>query len=294
MQKTLIRIQNETQETILKIISDRGSEFTSTRAEKFYLDNKILHETSAPHTPANGLIERDNRTVAEAMRSMLFGRSLPEKFWAEAGNTAVYLLNRSVASKHQVTPFELFHKQKPRVNHLRVFGCVAYVKIPEKKRSGWQRKLDPRSKRMIFVGYEQNFTYRLYDPEADSVIVSREVYFDEHKKFDFEKQTSYLALDNFFQEILSEHSVGEDLSPIDSNQPLTQEEIGQAFNDTFASASNDTSTFEDTFGDENAEIPMPISPEVQQPRYNLRSRQKDSEISVSEALTVIIDEPLTR
>lgn len=162
-QKATLRILNEGNSRVLKIVSDRGSEFTSARAEKFLLDNNILHEVSAPFSPSqNGFIERDNRTVTEACRAMLAGRKLPKKFWAEAANTAVYLLHRSISRNNTVTPYELFYGVKPKVGYLKVFGCVAYLKIPQKKRSGWQRKLESRAKKVVFVGYEQDFTYRLY------------------------------------------------------------------------------------------------------------------------------------
>ncbi|EKM74357.1 hypothetical protein AGABI1DRAFT_48146, partial [Agaricus bisporus var. burnettii JB137-S8] len=48
------------------------------------------------------------------------------------------------------SPFELWHGVKPDVSRLRVFGCGAYVFIPEEKRSN---KLEPCSELMLFVGY---------------------------------------------------------------------------------------------------------------------------------------------
>jgi len=117
----------------------------------------------------------------------MFARKTPKILWAEAANTAVFILDRSINSHNtQATPFKLFHGRKPRVDFLRVFGCLA--KIPEKKRSGWQGKLDPRSKKVVFVGYgQQSSTYRLFDPSLSgvkSVFESREVCFDESRSFD--------------------------------------------------------------------------------------------------------------
>lgn len=53
------------------------------------------------------------------------------------------------------------------------------LKVQEKKRSGYQRKLDPRAVSMIMVGYDKDFTYRLYNPDTGKVIISRDVHFDE-------------------------------------------------------------------------------------------------------------------
>ena len=101
----------------------------------------------APFTPSqNGLIERDNRTVGDNARSMLAARKLPHFLWGETVQTATYLLNRSINARSNATPFELVSKRMPRVDHLRVFWAVAYVKEQEKKRSGYQKKLEDCSK----------------------------------------------------------------------------------------------------------------------------------------------------
>jgi len=103
----------------------------------------------------------------------------PETLWGEAVATAVYTLNRSINRNSDKTPFEAVSGRKPDVSHLRVFGCAAYVKPRERKRSGYQRKLESRSQKLIFVGYERNYTYRLFDMTKKAIIVSREVKFDE-------------------------------------------------------------------------------------------------------------------
>lgn len=96
----------------------------SKKVQDFLLPKSISHQTTAPFTPSqNGFIERDMRTVVESARSMLYGEGLPERLWAEAANTAVYLLNRSVNNTaRDKTPYELYYLKKPRFNHLRVLG----------------------------------------------------------------------------------------------------------------------------------------------------------------------------
>jgi hypothetical protein len=108
---------------------------------------------------------------------------MPHKFWGEAVMTAVYVLNRSFTrSMDDVTPFEAWHEGKPDVEHLRVFGCVAHAKVT---RPGL-KKLDDRSTPMVFLGYEQGSkAYRLFDPVANRVHVSRDVVFDEDASWDW-------------------------------------------------------------------------------------------------------------
>ncbi|KAI4370308.1 hypothetical protein MLD38_018671 [Melastoma candidum] len=66
-------------------------------------------------------------TIVEMARSMLKGKGLPNSLWAEVVNTTTYILNRSPTKAVQnKTPYEAWHKRKPVVDHLKVFGCVAY------------------------------------------------------------------------------------------------------------------------------------------------------------------------
>jgi hypothetical protein len=48
-----------------------------------------------------------------------------------------------------MTPEEKFTGKKPDVFHLIVFSCIAYVHVPDEKRS----KLDPKADKCIFIGY---------------------------------------------------------------------------------------------------------------------------------------------
>uniref|UniRef100_A0AAV1VJD1 Reverse transcriptase Ty1/copia-type domain-containing protein n=1 Tax=Peronospora matthiolae TaxID=2874970 RepID=A0AAV1VJD1_9STRA len=59
---------------------------------------------------------------------------------------------------------------------MRVFGCRPFVLTPKEKRSKW----DPKAREGRFMGYEEvSKAYRVYDIEADQVVISRDVTFDE-------------------------------------------------------------------------------------------------------------------
>lgn len=70
-----------------------------------------------PKSPEqNGVAERINRTLVETVRSMLVDTVLPQKLWAEALSTAVYLHNRSpMKAVKRKTPFESWTGKKPTV-----------------------------------------------------------------------------------------------------------------------------------------------------------------------------------
>nr|XP_016475434.1 PREDICTED: uncharacterized protein LOC107797086 [Nicotiana tabacum] len=61
-------------------------------------------------------------------RTMLIGSGLAKNFWAEAVNTAYYLVNRCmIRSILNKTPYELLNRRKPKLTYLRTFGCKCYV-----------------------------------------------------------------------------------------------------------------------------------------------------------------------
>jgi len=67
---------------------------------------------------------------------MLNEKNLPNYFWAEMVAIVVYIMNRTpITAVHGMTPKEKFTGKKPDVSHLRVFGCIAYVHVPDGKRS---------------------------------------------------------------------------------------------------------------------------------------------------------------
>nr|GEV48369.1 retrovirus-related Pol polyprotein from transposon TNT 1-94 [Tanacetum cinerariifolium] len=72
----------------------------------------------------NKVVERKNMTLIEVGRSMLADSLLPITFWAEAINTACYVLNRALVTKsHNKTPYELLNGRTPRLDFMRPFGC---------------------------------------------------------------------------------------------------------------------------------------------------------------------------
>jgi transposase InsO family protein len=91
----LRRAQNEFGLRIKKIRSDNGMEFKNSQIEGFLEDEGIKHEFSSPYTPQqNGVMERKNRTLLDMARTMLDEYKTPDRFWAEAINTACYSMNR--------------------------------------------------------------------------------------------------------------------------------------------------------------------------------------------------------
>ncbi|WP_139158356.1 DDE-type integrase/transposase/recombinase, partial [Enterobacter cloacae complex sp. GF14B] len=173
-----VMIEKETDMQIKTLRSDGGGEYFSNDFSDFLRMHGIHRQFTCRYTPQqNGVAERKNRHIAEVARALMNEKNMPHHFWAEAVNTAVYIMNRTpTAAVHDVTPEEKFTGTKPDLAHLKVFGCIAYVHVPDELR----RKLDPKAEKCILVGYSlEQKGYRCYNPTTRELRVSRDVVFDE-------------------------------------------------------------------------------------------------------------------
>lgn len=181
-------VENQSETRIKRLRTDGGGEFLLKEFIKLCQESGIHREVTTPYTPQqNGVAERRNRTLVEMARSMLKEKSLSNKFWAEAIATSTYLQNRlpSKPLEKGVTPLEVWSGKKPSVNHLKIFGCVCYVHVPNEKR----RKLDAKAKPGIFVGYSnESKGYKVFLLSEEKIEVSRDVTFDEEKTWNWDKK----------------------------------------------------------------------------------------------------------
>jgi transposase InsO family protein len=129
-QKIKLRAEVDYSGRLKALRTDGGGEFNSNAFTVYCNEQGIKHYTTTPYSPQqNGVVERRNQSVVEMVRCMLKSKGVPSKYWGEAINTAVYLLNRSpTKSLDGKTPYEAWHGKRPRVDHLRTFGCIAHVK----------------------------------------------------------------------------------------------------------------------------------------------------------------------
>ena len=177
------------------LCTDRGGEFTSHEFAEYCAGEGIHRQRTALYSSQqNGVVEQRNGTVVAAARSMLKAKGLPGCLWGEAVATAVYLLNRCPTKNVEgMTHFEAWHGKKPAVHHLKVFGCIAHIR----NSSPHLKKVEDRSRKMIFIGYEAGSkAYRAYDPTTNRVHVSRDIVFDEAAQWDWDSDAEKKASDN--------------------------------------------------------------------------------------------------
>jgi hypothetical protein len=75
----------------------------------------------------------------------------PPQIWTKAINTSNYLINRSLSrSNHGLTLDHVYLGEQLKLDHLKVFGRIAYVHIEKLKRN----KMEFKSFQCMFVGYD--------------------------------------------------------------------------------------------------------------------------------------------
>src|SRR5438105_8063356 len=172
------RAQNLFDNKIVKIRSDNGSEFKNSHIDHYCDEHGIKHELSSTYTPEqNGVVERKNKTLITLARSMLDECGMPERFWAEAVNTACYASNRLYLHRLlKKTAYELLIGRKPNVSYFRVFGCKCYIYKKRQHLGKFQRRCDIG----FMVGYSGNSkAYRVYNESTGIVEETYNVEFDE-------------------------------------------------------------------------------------------------------------------
>ena len=73
------------------------------------------------------MVERKNRTLEDMARTMLLASKLPQFYWAQAVDTACYIINRAMLRPIlEKTPYELIKGRSPNLAHLRVFWLYMF------------------------------------------------------------------------------------------------------------------------------------------------------------------------
>ncbi|GJW77590.1 retrovirus-related pol polyprotein from transposon TNT 1-94 [Tanacetum coccineum] len=131
--------------------SDSSAQITETESSnqvmsEFYEGVGIFHQKSVPRTPQqNGVVERRNRTLVEAARTMMIFSKAPMFLWAEAVATAL-------------------------------FGALCYPTNDSEDLGKFQAKADIG----IFVGYAPSRKgYRIYNKRTRRLMETIHVTFDE-------------------------------------------------------------------------------------------------------------------
>ncbi|GKB39025.1 retrovirus-related pol polyprotein from transposon TNT 1-94 [Tanacetum coccineum] len=171
----------------------------------YFAKEGIRHETSTAGTPEqNGVVERRNRTLVEAARTMLSAAKVPLFFWVEAIATAYFTQNHSlIIPLHKKTPYHIINARKSSLKFFHIFSSLCYIIRDGENLDKMKEKGDT----CIFVGYStQSRAYRVFNKRTRIIIETIHVNFDE------------------FPHMASDH-VNSDLVPQCSTTVLKQESL---------------------------------------------------------------------
>nr|GEX11547.1 hypothetical protein [Tanacetum cinerariifolium] len=163
---------------IQRVRTDNVTEFKNKTLAKFFDEVGISQQFSTARTPQqNGVVERKNRTLVEAARTMLTFANLPLFLWAEAITIACFTQNRSIIHKRfDKTPYELMNKRKTNIKFFCVFRCRCYLLNDFEDVGKLKAKVDIR----VFVGYsKESASFRIYNKRTHKIHESVNVNFDE-------------------------------------------------------------------------------------------------------------------
>ncbi|GJU75958.1 retrovirus-related pol polyprotein from transposon TNT 1-94 [Tanacetum coccineum] len=219
----LTMIQRNLQAQVIIVRTDRGTEFLNKTLHAYFKEEGIEHQTSTPRTPEqNGVVERQNRTLVEAARTMLSASKLPLSFWAEAVATACYTQNRSIIiSTHGKTAYHIINDRKPSIKHLHIFGCICYITRDGENLDKMKEKGDP----CVMVGYStQSKGYRVYNKRTRLIVESIHIKFDEikemmsdHNSSDLAPQRQEMSVENVSSGLVPQ---GQKASDYDNSDPV--------------------------------------------------------------------------
>nr|GEU76573.1 retrovirus-related Pol polyprotein from transposon TNT 1-94 [Tanacetum cinerariifolium] len=146
----------------------------SVNEKKYIL---IIVDDYSRFTWQNGVVERRNRTLIEAARTMLIYAQAPLFLWAEAVATACFTQNRSIIRlRHGKTQYELLHSKLLDLSFFHVFGTLCYL-TNDSENLG---KLQPKADIGIFICYAPTKkAFRIYNWSTRRIVETIHVDFDE-------------------------------------------------------------------------------------------------------------------
>nr|GEX07833.1 integrase, catalytic region, zinc finger, CCHC-type, peptidase aspartic, catalytic [Tanacetum cinerariifolium] len=186
--KFLKRITVLLQSPVIIIRTDNGTEFKNQVLKEYFDTAGISHQMSSVQTlQQNGVVERRNRTLVEAARTMLIFSRTPLSLWAEAIATVCFTQNRSIIHRYfNKTPYELINGKKPDISFLYVFSALCYPKNDRE----YIGKFGAKGGIGFFIGYStDSCAYRVYNRQTKKIIKNMNVTFDELSAMAFEQRS---------------------------------------------------------------------------------------------------------
>lgn len=166
----LLQLQSRFSRLPFRIHSDRGSEFVCGTLTDWLTEHGVQWTGSAAHAhQQNGLIERTNRTIFEALRASHLHANLPAKLWATTLISIVNILNSTASKLNDKSPHEKAYGTAPELPR-EPLGCRVLFKKDDKAPLP---KLAPRTTDGVFLGKHHGVAH-IFDLSTKRVITRRD------------------------------------------------------------------------------------------------------------------------
>lgn len=156
--------------------TDGDREYIGNGFQEWLSRRKVLQEVATAYSPeSNGAAERFSWTLLDRARAtMLWMKVLREELWADAIYTASFLRNQSQvkSSRERRTPYEVIHRKRTSLRHVRIFGSRTCVHEEREVRCGM---FDSQALPGILVGYCRGNAYRVMLDGGNAVVESEDV-----------------------------------------------------------------------------------------------------------------------
>nr|GEW42743.1 hypothetical protein [Tanacetum cinerariifolium] len=167
------------QSPVIIIRTDNGTEFKNQVLKEYFDSVGVSHQVSSVRTPKqNGVVERRNRTLVEAARTMLIFLRASLFLWAEAIATSCFTQNRFIIHRRfNKTPYELINGRKPDITFLHVSGALCYPKN-DREDIG---KLGAKGDIGFFIGYSvESCAFRVSKTRLQSMTSGQITMYDDY------------------------------------------------------------------------------------------------------------------
>ncbi|CAI5946275.1 unnamed protein product [Closterium sp. NIES-65] len=174
-------VERQQDRLVKSIRTNQGGEFLSKEFGLWPKKNGIRHSLTMPYSPAmNGIAERANRMIMEATRGLLIEAGLPDYFLPDAVRSACVAKNRvfTHVGADKWVPYVEWLGRKPKVDMLRLFGCMCMALVPKHLR---HNKLGAKAVWAVHLGMAQNSNrWLLWDPFTKKFLMRRDCKFMEN------------------------------------------------------------------------------------------------------------------
>jgi hypothetical protein len=172
-----VESERQTGRKLKRVQMDMGREWHNALWDKYVKCHGIVLDFATPYAhQQNGKAERSMQTLLDIARAMLVDSGLPQKYWADAVQTAVYMRNFIPSScTLSKIPTAQWLQLCQDVSHLCPFRSTAYAHIPTEISPS---KLSPCSVKLMLIGYYGWNGYKLLDRATGAVYKLRDVIFE--------------------------------------------------------------------------------------------------------------------